>query len=107
MYNIRSTYYIYFSEHQELAQQLAAEPSTYQQQEKKLQIVEDQMESKSKQIGIVSKELQCIDVQPRKQVLKDSCTCQEPLSPREANVKLLRNMKAIQTALRQDDLSWD
>ena len=98
------------SEHQELAQQLEEEPTTskdYQQQEKKLQVLVDQMESKSKQIDIVSKELQCIAVHPRKRVIQDSCTCQELLSPREASVKFLRNMKAIQTKLQQDDLSWD
>lgn len=100
---------LYFSEHQELAQQLATRPTLkdYRQQEKKLQILADQMDSKSKQIDIVLKELQSREVCPRKRMIKQNSTCQKALSPREASVKFLRNMKAVRTTLQQDNLSWD
>ena len=61
------------------------------------------MESKAEQIGIVSRQIQ---VKARKIAAKNH-NCQELVSPRDANVKFLRNMRAIQKTLQQDDLSWD
>lgn len=78
-----------------------------QDSEGKLQDLVDKMESKVKQIGIVSQQMQSRCVKKGKPAAKNHHTCQMQMSQRDASVKFLQNMKAIQTTLQQDDLSWD
>jgi centrosomal protein CEP57 len=96
-------------EHQELAQQLGVQPThpPRVEEEKRLQTLADQMKSKAEQICIVDRQIHK-NVTLHKPATADSNhKGMMAVSPREANVKLLQGMKAIQATLQQDDLSWD
>ncbi|CAI8030372.1 Centrosomal protein of 57 kDa [Geodia barretti] len=91
-------------EHQELAQKLTTrQPAAFGLSEEQLQHLADQMELKTKQIGIVSRQL---GATANSRIDRPSTSVQVTCS-RDANVKFLRRIKDIKTTLQENDLSWD
>jgi hypothetical protein len=79
------------------------QPAAFGLSAEQLQHLADQMELKTKQIGIVSRQL---GATANSHIDRPSTSVQVTCS-RDANVKFLRRIKDIKTTLQENDLSWD
>ena len=77
--------------------------------QKQLQKLVNQIEVKAQQIDIVTRQLHAAKPKSRKIDKPHHSRHQDELckSPREASLRFLQKMKAIQNTLQQDDLKWD
>ena len=96
--------------HYELVQQLKQQTDqhrvqNYVQLECELQTLVDRIEMKAKQINTLRKHLKITPTKKKKTSTSQQCSSEH--SPRDANVKLLQKMKALQSTLQEDDLCWD